>query len=81
MSAYNMLALEQEIVAHGWVVNSQAYVDPGDVPGLVDHGGYEIMLTAPDGATHHGRGPTRADAMRTACGQAGLLPPAGPTLI
>lgn len=75
MSPHNLLALEQEIVAHGWVVASHAYVDPSDIPGRVDHGGYDIMLTGPDGVTHHGRGPTRAEAMRTVCGLAGLLPP------
>jgi hypothetical protein len=80
MRAHNLLALEQEITADGWIVYSQAYVDPSDIPGRVDRGGYDIVLTAPDGTTHHGRGPTRAAAMRTAFDTAGLLPTAGPVL-
>jgi hypothetical protein len=80
MRAHNLLTLEQEITEDGWVVHSQAYVDPSDVPGRVDRGGYDIVLTAPDGVTHHARGPTRAAALRSACDTAGLLPAAGPLL-
>lgn len=80
MHAHNLSALEQELTADGWIVYSQAYVDPSDIPGRVDRGGYEIVLTAPDGTTHQGRGPTRAAAMRTACDTAGLLPVGGPRL-
>ena len=80
MHAHNLLALEQEITADGWVVYSQAYVDPSDIPGRVDRGGYNIELTSPDGSTHLGRGPTRAAALRTALDTAGVLPAAGPTL-
>jgi hypothetical protein len=80
MSAHNLLALEQELTAYGWVVHSQAYVDPSDIPGRVDRGGYDIVLTAPDGTIHHGRGPTRPEAIRTAFGTAGLLPAGGPPL-
>jgi hypothetical protein len=80
MHAHNLSALEQELTADGWIVYSHAYVDPGDIPGRVDRGGYDIVLTAPDGTTHRGRGPTRAAAMRTACDTAGLLPVGGPTL-
>jgi hypothetical protein len=42
MHAHNLLALEQELTADGWVVYSQAYVDPSDIPGRVDRGGYNI---------------------------------------
>jgi hypothetical protein len=80
MHAHNLSALEQELTADGWIVYSQAYVDPSDIPGRVDRGGYDIVLTAPDGTTHQGRGPTRAAAMRTACDTAGLLPVGGPRL-
>jgi hypothetical protein len=80
MHAHNLSALEQELTADGWIVYSQAYVDPSDIPGRVDRGGYDIVLTAPDGTTHQGRGPTRAAAMRTACDTAGLLPVGGPML-
>ena len=80
MHAHNLSALEQELTTDGWIVYSQAYVDPSDIPGRVDRGGYDIVLTAPDGTTHQGRGPTRAAAMRTACDTAGLLPVGGPTL-
>ena len=80
MHAHNLLALEQELTADGWVVYSQAYVDPSDIPGRVDRGGYNIVVTAPDGATHQGRGPTRAAALRTALDTAGVLPAAGPPL-
>ena len=62
MHAHNLSALEQELTADGWVVYSQAYVDPSDIPGRVDRGGYDIVLTAPDGTTHQGRGPTRASS-------------------
>ena len=80
MSAHNLMALEQEVTADGWIVHSQAYVDPGEIPGRVDRGGYYIVLTAPDGTTHYSRGPTRSAAMRTAFDLAGLLPVAGPIL-
>lgn len=80
MRAHNLSALEQELTADGWMVYSQSYVDPGEIPGRVDRGGYDIVLTAPDGTTHRGRGPTRAAAMRTAFHTAGLLPLGGPAL-
>jgi hypothetical protein len=80
MSAHNLVALEQEILAEGWIVHCQDFVEPGEIPGRVDHGGYDIVLTAPHGQTHCGRGPTRAEALRVACDAAGLLP-AGPPLV
>ena len=50
MRAHNLSALEQELTADGWIVYSQSYVDPGDIPGRVDRGGYDIVLHLASGA-------------------------------
>jgi hypothetical protein len=79
VKAVNLADLEAQLLVNGWIVVSEPVANPQD-PGQVRDGGYRVTLRTLTGDSYDGAGVTRADALRTAADNAGLIDPGQPHL-